>query len=92
VRYCFESEFPSATKHCRSSYIKLLAYFSIIQPLFMELDQLLVSECSSRSLGFESELPSTSKYRTITHIQLTSYLYIVQAFLVEIDQLLVRER
>jgi len=40
----FESESTSATTYCTSNYTKILGYFSIIQTLFMEFDQLLVRE------------------------------------------------
>jgi len=46
----FESEFPSANTYCQVRYPKLLAYFSISQPLFMEFDQLLVREQASTTV------------------------------------------
>ena len=81
----FEPESTYATTHAASIYTKILGYFSIIQPLFMKFDQLLVREQASTAMGFEPELISVIIYRIIFHAQLASYLYIVHTFLVQCD-------
>ncbi len=40
----FEPESPSVISYCIMMCPKLLGYFSIVEPLFMEFDQLLVRE------------------------------------------------
>jgi hypothetical protein len=71
---------------------KLLTYLSVVKPLLMKFDQLLVSELASRVLDFESDLSSAAEHRNPRYTQLTSYFCIVKSLLMKFSQLLVSEQ
>jgi len=50
--YWFKSELLSVKTHYAKRYPKLLAYLSIIKPLRMEFDKLLVSEQASTVFSY----------------------------------------
>ena len=91
-RNWFESESPSVIGNQTRICLKLLAYFPVMQTLFMEFNKLLVREHSTTLLGFEPEPPSANTHGTSIYPKPLAHFPIIQTLCMEFDQLLIREQ
>ncbi len=77
--------------YCTLTRPKLLGYFSIVEPLSMEFDQLQIRKQTPTTIGFKSESPSVNIHCHVIYPKLLGYFSIVEPLFMEFDQLLIRE-